>query len=1094
YGSPCYSYFVRFIKGECGFSCPMSDSFGTIPTSISVIPVVPLEVAIVHADPLVAPKRPERHESLIDHDDMVSRWRDRVASRPSSPPRSSPHDTLAPSSEFPFALVVALLGFRRISHRLSDRHSSPNSTSDSSSSSSSLDSLSDTSSGSSTDSLSDSSSVHSLGCDASGSSLDSSFERSLDSSSPFVGPSRKRCRFPTTLEHMEISTADTEAVADLGIMDGVGAPTEDGIGLGVEVAASDIKVDEEEFEAEASTGGTMEIAVDPLVTGSIFESTGGDVLDLEEMSLPILPYSYSLTSSMKVLVREMVSTKDINKIDSVVANLIERMRRSRELRDACLIRPNDKPIRLILKKPTQSPIKEGRKVSMNSSTFGSVNVPVQVAKENVKALNDGESGVVKNPNTSPNTNDYATDFVKDVAANVQTACDNANGDEPNAKDTVVDHDVDTKVKAASEKVNISFASTLKHKVNRVAHIVELRNDERVEGAAVTLHLAAIEEVSSRFANTLYGYFVGKHLAYQLVENYVKNVCAYARALIEVSTDDVLKDDLVIAIPVGKDKGHSLASIRIEYEWRPSRCSNCLIFDHMDDKCPKLPKEVTPAVVIDVDTNHSKNMADDGFKVVKKKRNKKKKHQKQVDGVVLSKPSLNLHYRRVNNGNSTKQSGSNVASTSKVGKSTSTSALDKNAQLENSFSALNDNVESEWNDNTTWGKERMLAMLSLDATFSMEMFPFGHCPEGNGNVSLVMAALVIPISLDSSKESVGSHVPQVILFGTIPTSISVIPVVPLEVAIVHADPLVTPKTVSPSLLSRDPRGISLLPIMMLWFRGGGTGLHLGRPYRRDHHLTTLLHHHLNSLSDSSSVHSLGCDASGQSHSGPSTRVASPRSAPLSTPYPSTTSGSSLDLSFERSLDSSSPSARPSRKRCRFPTTLRFKDSYSPEASKEEHMEIGIADAEAVADLGIMDVVGALTEDDIGLGVKVAASDIKEDEEEFEVEASTGGRMEIAVDPLVTGGIFESTRGDVSDLEGTLYYTAYYMSEVPLDMISEFETTQRQLKAGQLMASKERADLTDKIRSLGRENLRDRDDTRRRLRRLESLVERRLGFFC
>ncbi|GKE42762.1 hypothetical protein Tco_1470046 [Tanacetum coccineum] len=31
---------------------------------------------------------------------------------------------------------------------------------------------------------------------------------------------------------------------------------------------------------------------------------------------------------------------------------------------------------------------------------------------------------------------------------------------------------------------------------------------------------------------------------------------------------------------------------------------------------------------------------------------------------------------------------------------------------------------------------MSAMLSSDATFSMEMFPFGHCPEGNGDVSSV----------------------------------------------------------------------------------------------------------------------------------------------------------------------------------------------------------------------------------------------------------------------------------------------------------------------------------------------------------------------
>ncbi|GKF28995.1 hypothetical protein Tco_0095337, partial [Tanacetum coccineum] len=75
-----------------------------------------------------------------------------------------------------------------------------------------------------------------------------------------------------------------------------------------------------------------------------------------------------------------------------------------------------------------------------------------------------------------------------------------------------------------------------------------------------------------------------------------------------------------------------------------------------------------------------------------------------------------------------------------------------------------------------------------------------------------------------------------------------------------------------------------------------------------------------------------------------------------------------------MDSSSPSSRPSRKRCRFPTALvpspthvsrsiaptpanllpprkRFRDSYSPQDSEEEHMEVDTADVEAVTDLGI-----------------------------------------------------------------------------------------------------------------------------------------------
>ncbi|GKD78510.1 hypothetical protein Tco_1341131 [Tanacetum coccineum] len=142
-----------------------------------------------------------------------------------------------------------------------------------------------------------------------------------------------------------------------------------------------------------------------------------------------------------------------------------------------------------------------------------------------------------------------------------------------------------------------------------------------------------------------------------------------------------------------------------------------------------------------------------------------------------------------------------------------------------------------------------------------------------------------------------------------------------------------------------------------------------------------------------------------------------------------------------------------------------------------MEIGTADVEVVADLGIGDGVEAHTKDGIGMGVEIAASDIMEDEEEFEAEASAGGTTEIA----------------------------------------------RQLEAGQLMASGEKAGLTDRTKRLGLENLkvrallcierarvdslrhymalsheefrqicRDRDDARRRLRRCDLFVERHLGF--
>nr|GEU39994.1 hypothetical protein [Tanacetum cinerariifolium] len=95
----------------------------------------------------------------------------------------------------------------------------------------------------------------------------------------------------------------------------------------------------------------------------------------------------------------------------------------------------------------------------------------------------------------------------------------------------------------------------------------------------------------------------------------------------------------------------------------------------DDKYRKFSKVVTPVVVTNVELNLSKDVADDGFEVAKKKQNKKKKHQKQVDRVVLNKPSLNLHYRRVDKDDSSKnvapKSTGNVTSTSSMPTTTST---------------------------------------------------------------------------------------------------------------------------------------------------------------------------------------------------------------------------------------------------------------------------------------------------------------------------------------------------------------------------------------------------------------------------------------
>ncbi|GKB55079.1 putative reverse transcriptase domain-containing protein, partial [Tanacetum coccineum] len=72
----------------------------------------------------------------------------------------------------------------------------------------------------------------------------------------------------------------------------------------------------------------------------------------------------------------------------------------------------------------------------------------------------------------------------------------------------------------------SFASIFKKPTtSKAVKLTEMKNDEVVHGANVAIPLAAVKEISNRFQNTLYGYFIGKRLAFPLVENYVKNAWA-----------------------------------------------------------------------------------------------------------------------------------------------------------------------------------------------------------------------------------------------------------------------------------------------------------------------------------------------------------------------------------------------------------------------------------------------------------------------------------------------------------------------------------------------------------------------------------------
>ncbi|GJX25214.1 hypothetical protein Tco_0231510 [Tanacetum coccineum] len=216
-----------------------------------------------------------------------------------------------------------------------------------------------------------------------------------------------------------------------------------------------------------------------------------------------------------------------------------------------------------------------------------------------------------------------------------------------------------------------------------------------------------------------------------------------------------------------------------------------------------------------------------------------------------------------------------------------------------------------------------------------------------------------------------------------------------------------------------------------------------------------------------------------------------------------------------------------------------DSYSSEASLEEDAEVGLTGTGVDMELGIGD------RDEVGDHVGIDHRDARDDTEEYEADASTGGTAEAGIDPMTAplveeeivepagedspdspdtrDGIVRSVEDTPVDLSDAVRDFYHHMSEVRVDRIVGIETAQGRLEADQLIASGDRARMAEAIYSLRLENLkiramldierdrvsslrlhmslsqeefrqirRDRDDARGRLRRLELYLGRRFGF--
>lgn len=79
----------------------------------------------------------------------------------------------------------------------------------------------------------------------------------------------------------------------------------------------------------------------------------------------------------------------------------------------------------------------------------------------------------------------------------------------------------------------------------------------------------------------------------ILDSYTSSMCkdswgrsSFDRTLIDLNPDVDLKESMDVHVPRLDGKGTTLSTIRIEYEWKPTRCATCKMFGHCNEQCPK----------------------------------------------------------------------------------------------------------------------------------------------------------------------------------------------------------------------------------------------------------------------------------------------------------------------------------------------------------------------------------------------------------------------------------------------------------------------------------------------------------------------------
>ena len=186
-------------------------------------------------------------------------------------------------------------------------------------------------------------------------------------------------------------------------------------------------------------------------------------------------------------------------------------------------------------------------------------------------------------------------------------------------------------------------------------------------------------------------FLGKPI---MLDSYTSSMCkdswgrsSFARCLIEVCSEAELVEVITIGVPSLIGDGFTKETIRVEYEWRPPRCTSCKIFGHTQDHCPitvvSPPIASTPSVATPAEP------LNDGFQKVSHKKKKGKAQSSNVSQVGISvKPNLRYEPKKTTSEpNKGATNRNNVPTSSSMLNSKGLSSKESDIATSNPYAAL-----------------------------------------------------------------------------------------------------------------------------------------------------------------------------------------------------------------------------------------------------------------------------------------------------------------------------------------------------------------------------------------------------------------------